>query len=234
MQSLSLLTGSRYRPSEECLSLAQRAVAASEASSDLSETTHVRFVLGLVNLFRGNFAETITHFQAALEMARRCGDLVVEARCLTYLAVAHRRNGDVDLAKEFADQTLVLASKLQMTEYIAMAKANLAWVAWKEQRLDDCEKFGNEALELWHGMDDPYSFDWMALFPLMATALARKEIERSVKLAEGLFPDSQHPIDEEVLSATQQAIDSWKNDDAALEESKMKEALQTAERHRYV
>src|SRR2546421_2645447 len=234
MQSLSLLTGSRYRPSEECLSLAQSAVAASEASSDLSETTHVRFVLGLVNLFRGNFAEAITHFQAALEMARRCGDLVGEARCLTYLAVAHRRNGDVDLAKEFADQTLVLAPKLQMTEYVAMAKANLAWAAWKEQQLDDCEKFGNEALELWHGMDDPYSFDWMALWPLIATTFARKQIGSAVKLAKGLFPDSQHPIDEEVLSETRRAIDSWENDGADSTESKMKEALETAERHHYI
>src|SRR5205085_7793819 len=209
------------RPSEECLSLAECAVAASEASSDLSETTHVRFVLGLVNLFRGNFAEAITHFQAALEMARRCGDLVGEARCLTYLAVAHRRNGDVDLAKEFADQTLVLAPKLQMTEYVAMAKANLAWAAWKEQRLDDCEKLGDEALELWHGMDDPYSFDWMALWPLIATAMTRKQIERAVHLAEGLFRDNQHPIDEEVMAATKPSIDSWKNGDADANRSQM-------------
>src|SRR5207302_11324483 len=42
MQSLSLLTGSRYRPSEACLSLAQCAVAPREASSDLSETQHGR------------------------------------------------------------------------------------------------------------------------------------------------------------------------------------------------
>jgi class 3 adenylate cyclase len=234
MQSLSLLTGSRYRPSEECLTLAQRAVAASEGSPDLSEVPHIRFVLGLVNLFRGNFAEAITHCQTALEMARRCGDLVVEARCLTYLAVAHRRNGDVDLAKELGDRTLALASKLQMAEYIAMAKATLAWVAWKDQRLDDCEKLGNEALELWHGMDDPYSFDWMALFPLIATALARKEIDHAIKHAEGLFLESQHPIDDEVMSVTKSAIECWKNSDAALAESQIRSALQTAERHHYV
>ena len=234
MQSLSLLTGSRYRPSEECLNLAQRAVAASEESSDLSETTHIRFALGLVSLFRGNFADAITHCQSALQMARRCGDLVVEARSLTYLAVAHRRNGDVDLAKQFADQALTLASKLQMAEYIAMARANLAWVAWKNQRLDDCEKLGKRALELWHGMDDPYSFDWMALWPLIATALTRKQIENAIKLAEGLFPESQHPIDDEVMAATKQAIDSWKTGDAALTAAQMKEALGVAERHHYI
>ena len=234
MQSLSLLTGSRYRPSEECLSLAQSAVGASEASDDLSETSHVRFVLGLVNLFRGNFGEAIAHCATALKMSQRCGDLVTEARCLTYLAVGHRRNEDVDLAKQFADQTLALASKLQMTEYVAMSKASLAWVAWKEQRLDDCEKLGNEALELWHGMDDPYSFDWMALWPVIAVALARTDTESAIKFAEGLFPDSQHPIDEEVMATAKAAIDSWKKGEATLAKSQMKEALNVAEQHHYI
>ena len=234
MQSLALLTGSRYRPSEECLRLAQRAVAASEASRDLSEVPHIRFVFGLVNLFRGDFVTAIDHCDAALQLCRRFGDLVAEARCLTYLAVAHRRSGDVDLAKCFADQTLALASKLAMVEYVAMAKANLAWVAWKKQCPNDCERLGNEALEHWHGMDDPYSFDWMALWPLIATALTREKTDRAIAYAEGLFPDSQHPIDEEVMSATKQAIDLWKSSDIELAHSQMQTALETAERHHYI
>jgi eukaryotic-like serine/threonine-protein kinase len=234
MQSLSLLTGSRYRPSEECLDLAQCAVAAIEGSSELSETCHIRFVLGLVNLFRGNFEEATGHCGAALDLARRCGDLVTEARCLSYLAVAHRRRGDVDLAKDFADRTLALATKLKMVEYVAMAKANLAWVAWKERHLGECEKLGTEALELWHGMDDPYSFDWMALFPLIATALTQKRTERAIKFAEGLFPESQHPIDDEVMSATKRATDYWKKGDIVLAESQLGTALQTAERNHYI
>ena len=115
-----------------------------------------------------------------------------------------------------------------------MAKANLAWVAWKQTRFDDCKKLGDEALELWHGMEDPYSFDWMALWPLIATALARKQVDRAVKFAEGLFPDSQHPIHEEVMSATRQAIDSWKNGEAALAATQMQNAFRAAERHHYI
>jgi class 3 adenylate cyclase len=234
MQSLSLLTGSRYRPSEECLGLAQRAVEASETSSDLSETPHIRFVLGLVNLFYGNFAEAIKHGGIALDLARRCGDLVVEARCLTYLAVAHRRAGDIDKARTFAEGTLDLATKIGMTEYVAMAKATLAWVAWKEKRRDACEKLGNEALELWHGMDDPYSFDWMALWPLIAIAIEQEQTKRAVALAEGLFRENQHPIDDEVTAATKLAIESWKNGNAAAAEKQIKDALRAAERHRYI
>jgi len=83
-------------------------------------------------------------------------------------------------------------------------------------------------------MADPYSFDWMALWPLITTALARKQTEAAVKLAEGLFPDSQHPIDDEVMSATKSAIDSWRKDEAETAMAQMKTALQTAERHHYI
>jgi hypothetical protein len=83
-------------------------------------------------------------------------------------------------------------------------------------------------------MDDPYSFDWMALWPLIATALARKQIDRAIKHAEGLFPASQHPIDDEVMSATKRAIESWKNGDAALAATQMQTALRIAEQHHYI
>jgi hypothetical protein len=115
-----------------------------------------------------------------------------------------------------------------------MAKANLAWVAWKEEQFDDCEQFGQEALDLWHGMEDPFSIDWIALWPLIATALARTQTNRAISLAEGLFSDSQHPTDEEVMSATKQAIELWKKGDAVLAESQMQHALETAERHQYI
>ena len=69
---------------------------------------------------------------------------------------------------------------------------------------------------------------------MIATALARKEVDRAIRYAEGLFPDSQHPIDDEVMSATKNAIDLWKSGDTALAHSQLEKALQTAARHYYV
>ena len=234
MLALADLMGSRFRPSENGVQLAERAVAESRDIPDLSEKCHVRFSLGLIQVYRCNLDEAIKHCAAALELAERVGDLVLQSRCLTYLAVAHRRAGNVAEAREFANRTLTLAAKLQMVEYVAMAKANLAWVEWKDRHLDECEKLGSEALDLWHGMEDPLSVDWMALFPLIATAMEQKQTDRAIKFAEGLFPESQHPIDEEVMSATGKAIDSWRKGDAAATQSQMQNALATAERHHYV
>ena len=40
-----------------------------------------------------------------------------------------------------AEKTLALAEELKMVEYVAMAKATLAWVAWREKN----ESGGGEA-----------------------------------------------------------------------------------------
>src|SRR5439155_633776 len=55
-----------------------------------------------------------------------------------------------------AEKTCELATKLGMVEYIAMADTNLAWVTWRQENYAEAEKLATDALELWHGMDDPY------------------------------------------------------------------------------
>ena len=155
------------------------AVAESAGSSDLAEIARFRFVLGLVHLLRDHFREAVEHLQAALRLGERAGALVTQARCLTYLAVAARRLGQVAQTRAMAERSLQLAERLRMTEYIAMARASFAWVAWKEDRDAEAEVLAQEALNLWHGMEDPYSCDWMALWPVIAIALKRDDIAQA-------------------------------------------------------
>jgi len=86
MLALSLLTGSRYRPSEECLKLAELAVSESEGSPNLSESAHIRFVLGFVHLWRGNFEDAIEQMKSRFRFNptnwRRCDpDAVPDLSC---------------------------------------------------------------------------------------------------------------------------------------------------------
>src|SRR5205085_6337881 len=131
--------------SEEAVRLAELAVSTSHGSSQLAEAAHIRFTAGLTRLFRGNLPEAIEHCQAALSLAERVGDLVVQARCLSYLAVAYRRSADNDMTRCYGQRTETLATQLGMVEYIAMANANLAWLAWREDRVKDAESLGGEA-----------------------------------------------------------------------------------------
>ena len=232
--ALALLMESRFRPTVECIELAGRAARASEKIPDLCERCYVQFALGLIQTFHCDREGAVASLSAALELAERVGERVYECRSLTYLALAHRRGRDVDQARIFAERAGALAAKLAMTEYVAMAKANLAWVAWKRARLEDCDSLGHEALKLWHAMRDPYSMDWIALWPLIGAAMERQRTGDAIELAKGLFRDGQHPIEEEVMSATRKAIESCKTGSVWAAESDMRNALGAAAYHRYI
>lgn len=206
-----MLVESRFRPSLECVELAKRAVAASEEANKPAEAVHVNFVLGLIELFHGDFNDAAAQCGMAFGMAERTGDLVLQARCLTYRAVAYRRLGDLPRCRTEAEKTLVVAEELKMVEYVAMAKASLAWVAWREKNEVEAEKLAGEALQLWHEMDDPYSMDWMALWPLITIAFARKDISRAVELATGLLEENQHPPPEKLSAVVRKACEAWQN-----------------------
>jgi eukaryotic-like serine/threonine-protein kinase len=60
-------------------------------------------------------------------------------------------------------------------------------------------------------MDDPYGFDWMALWPLIAIALHRQDSSAAIGFARGLLAENQHPLPEKLLSPIRNACDEWQN-----------------------
>jgi class 3 adenylate cyclase len=232
--ALSMLMDSRFQPSLESVELARRAVAASEETDNLAEAAHVNFVLGLIEVFHGDFRDAAEQCRIACGMAERTGDLVLQARCLNYCAVAHRRLGDVPRCKTEAEKTLILAEELKMVEYVAMAKASLAWAAWREKNEEEAEKLATEALELWHGMEDPYSMDWMALWPLIAIAFARKDIAGAIKFANGLLEENQHPPPENLSAVVRKACEEWQNGVQEKAASSLAEAIKIAKELHYI
>jgi hypothetical protein len=115
-----------------------------------------------------------------------------------------------------------------MIEYVAMANANLAWVAWREGNYLETEKLGCEALKLWHGMEDPYGFDWMALWPLIAAALGQNDVGQAIEYARALLIERQHPLPQELAAITQKAIQSWQNNQPERARADIERAVQIA------
>ncbi len=206
--AIAELSRARYAPSEKALAFADLAVKAARGLPELEKRVHPEFVLGFTHLWCGNLPEAAAQLQKAQHLCEKTGDLVNEARCLSYLAVSHRRLHDASETRRTAALTLKLSLELDMPEYVAMAKANLAWLAWSEGHAGDARKLGLEALEGWHGMPDPYGFDWMALLPLTAIALAEDQIEEAVKHVRGLFGENQHPLPPGLINAANQVIEA--------------------------
>ena len=231
---LSHLSRNGYLPGQEAVSLMELAVSTSSNSGDLGTRSHIRFTAGLVHVLAGNLDEAIEHLHAALALGERVGDRVVQARCHTYLAVAHRRAGNEAETRRSAERTGALAGQLGMVEYVAMADANLAWLAWREKRPSDVESLGSEALKLWHGMEDPYGFDWMALLPLIAVAVENDRLGEALEHTGNLFGEHQHPLPPKLKIAAEEVLDGAKDTATAATKTKLQQMLEVAHQNRYL
>jgi hypothetical protein len=146
---LMALQRERHRPSEETVTIARASLAASQETHDLDILAMSQFTLGLVYLCRDNLAEAEEALQAARAMTERIGDIALETRCLTYLTVLHRRRSRTDEIRRYLAQSLEMATTAHMPNYVALAKADRAWVAWREGDLSEAVVNGETALDLW-------------------------------------------------------------------------------------
>ena len=217
MLALSSLSEHRYVPPEIAVEYAERAVSAAKGCDDPGELIQIKFALGFVQLWRGNLDAAIRELGHALQLSEKIGDIVLQARCLTYLAVAYRKAGQESPAQSYAERALSTAAPLEMVQYVAMANATLAWVAWKNGDFSAAQTRAIQALEQWHSMHDPYGFDWMALWPLIGIEHARKNFTTAIEHMRALLGPNQHPLPATVTSAVQRAIEATENHSPEIE-----------------
>jgi tetratricopeptide (TPR) repeat protein len=199
----------RYVVSEETLRHSQAAEAASQELGDLAMMTNAQFELGFAQLWLGDLDKAEQNLQASLTLAERTGDVMLEARCLTYLTVASRKRGQVEKTRHYIAKSLEVATAVQMREYIATAKANRAWVSWREENLAEAQENGRTALELWQQMPLVYPFRWTALWPLIGVALAENRTADAVEHARSLLEVTQQRLPDRLTGQLEEAISAW-------------------------
>src|SRR6185436_19347557 len=114
---------------EETVKYSEAALLAIAGSEDVGEVTAIQFGTGFVALWLGEFGKAEKHLSKALQMAKRRGDSLNQVLCLTYLAVTHRKLRNTEKVNEYNSQAMELATKARLVPYIAMARANFAWLA---------------------------------------------------------------------------------------------------------
>jgi hypothetical protein len=100
-----------------------------------------------------------------------------------------------------------------MPAYVAAAKGNLAWVAWREGDLPGARDNGRAALETWQKGQLVYPFHWTALWPLIAVALAQDQVSEAVGYARDLLDPMQLRLPDTLAQQLEQAIRAWEADD---------------------
>jgi class 3 adenylate cyclase/tetratricopeptide (TPR) repeat protein len=213
----------RYMVPAEVVEHARRQLEASQELGSPDRLAWAWFMVAFASLWHGDLAAAETHMATSLEIAERTGDLTIEARCVTYLAVAARIRNDTERVASLIGRCLHTAAQAGMPEYLAIAHGNEAWLAYRAGDLDAAERFALIALE--HA-GPPFRWTW--LWPLVGTALARGDLEAAVNRARGLLvPDEQRTSDD-ILVPLEAALRAWDEGDVTAARVRLDEAAAAA------
>jgi hypothetical protein len=148
---------------------------------------------------------------------------------LTYLTILYRKKGSLKKTRDYLTKSTAAATNRQMFGYVATAKANQVWLDWCAGDLDAVERKGQQALEGWKQVAFVFSFQWTALWPLMAVAVERDQLDQAVRYAADLLAPDQQALPQTVTAFLEQAIHTWQNDQPAAARQKLAHALALAE-----
>lgn len=162
-----------------------------QPSRDPLERARARFQLGLIRLFSDEHAFARHDLGEALEQARAHGDTLLEARSLTYLTVALRRADEIEAVSDLAAQALTLTERFRLSEYVATACANLAWVALRRGDANGAAQYATRALTGWASSPVVYPLRWLAALPLLDVVLTRADGQAAGQLAHELLAERQ-------------------------------------------
>jgi tetratricopeptide (TPR) repeat protein len=219
----------RFAPSDRALNYARAALGALFPSTSPELRAPYQFSLGFNLLWHGDLAEAQAELQAALTHAVQTGDVILQARCLAYLAVTCRRQNCAVETEAYARRGLAVAETARMLEYIGSNRANLAWVAWQRGDLMVAEQLAQAALEAWQLHTLSYPLYWFALLPLLSIALRRRALDRAIEWARRLIDPLQFKLPDPIEPLLQQGLAAAQAEDMATTQRLLTDAIDHAQ-----
>lgn len=183
-----------------------------EAAKDTGEQGLIAFAyfnLGFSHLWEGLLNAAEEFLLESKTIAEKIGDENTLILSLTYLCVVYRKMGRVVFAREAIQSSLELATRGQRTMYVAMARANQAWLAWQEGNYRQVQELGEAALEMWSHLPITYAFCWAALWPLLAASLVEEDIDTAIHHARGLISIKLQPQPGLLAETLEKCITYW-------------------------
>jgi class 3 adenylate cyclase/tetratricopeptide (TPR) repeat protein len=197
----------RMAAGDQALEFAEAAYAIAQADPPSARWAVFNYAFAL--LWHGDLDEATAVLRESLRHAEQCGDAELRSRSLTYLMVVARMRGDVKAVRAAIGPVIEQARAASLPEYDAMAIANRAWVAWRSGDEETAAKDAQAALEMWEGLPVRYFYAWMALWPLVAMALASGRARQAAEYARGMLRPPQQLLREPVWTLLEDAVQAW-------------------------
>lgn len=219
----------RYVISDETLRAAKASVDAyCETDMPSEQQCLAQFSLGFNYLWRGELDEAEAMMRDALTLAERIGDAANRVLCLTYLTLLYRKQGRVDDARRLIALSRAACDEARMPGYAAVADANEAWLAWREGDPSSAQVKASAALDAMNAWSLVYPFLWVALWPLVGTAVAQGETEQAVGHARAMLQETQQLVAEPPRGDLETAIAAWEAGSETLAREHLERAVTAA------
>jgi hypothetical protein len=236
-RALLALRSNRSVATPEMVADCRAALAALQENGNAAAIPAAQFLLGFFCLWQGAAQTALEPLQTALQLAQQTGDVNLEARCLTYLTIAYRQTEQVDKALHYAGLSLAAATTAHMPEYVGMAQANQAWVAWRHHQPQAVEAHGQAALAQWQQLPATHAslpFQWTVLWPLLAVALTSEALTSALDYAQRLLDPCQQRLPDPLATLLTQANTAWTRNEPAEARQYLTQAVALAQRLHYL
>ncbi|HUQ14026.1 MAG TPA: adenylate/guanylate cyclase domain-containing protein [Novosphingobium sp.] len=218
--------------SDATLACAHYATDLARRSGDPGVLTRAYFLVACCHMWRADLDSAEADFKFVLEQLDHTGDTEWRVMTDNYLGLIQRKRGDLEGARYWAELTLVGADKARMPLYAMLARANLAWLAGREGRLEEAERLAAETFAALKPL--PFQVKWLAAWPLIACHHAREAIDQAGDAIRVMLDPQQQPQPAELTEALQGALAALESGDALAAQAKLSAAVPMARALGYI
>ncbi len=218
----------RFQVDETDLADLRRGLAAAAEGDEEKDVGYATFFLGRFLVLHGDLAEAQDHLEQSLAMAERIGETILLGQSLLGLALTAVRRHDTAAVRALLPRVMAEVETMASPDYLAGAKACLAWLAWQDRHPDDVIKLSEEIATLMTGTRDVgIYYGPVHLWPLVAVHLEAGHLAGAVAASRQLTDYTQRlPADlEAALTAASRA---WDQDQPEQAEASLTAALDLA------
>jgi tetratricopeptide (TPR) repeat protein len=220
-----------YQADETILEYSTLALQLSLKGTDLELQSRTQFGYGFVQLLLGNIELAIKHLEEGLRLSTQIGYLDQQAYCITYLAVANRRAGNLEECRRYSEQMLEISEREGHSSFSASALANLGWLAWKQNDFLKANTFSKKAAAGWHPR---YAFRWHGLWTLIDISLRSRKVDEAIEYVRQLKAPNQHVLSTELDDLMVEIIDQADKGNISKSESLLNQAVAWVKEHHYL
>jgi len=218
-----------YVPSPETVALAREQYEAAVASGSLARRALGSVILGNTLAIARHFSEAAPLVEESASLSEKVGDVGQLLIALGTRCMLDRLSGDVEAVMKSARRCIQAAKGIQgWGELVAYSEANLAWLAWRESRLEECRLKAQAALDTWWKTPE-FAYRGLADWPLLGCCLADGHIQAAIDLARDILHPSQQKMPPAIESHLLTAIDAEGTEASRI----LEQAVQLARRYSY-